>query len=267
MDLIPYEILEIITDSLTYKEVVNLRLVCKYLYYNEYIELIQKYKSRCLTMMVRNINPSTLTQTLNSISPYISYWVIGDCNSTDNNFTRKFITNYFSNRKISGEFHELGQFDGPITANKMIKLSKNKAAYIIFIEPISPEKIIINGSDVINRLNLDYYHGRRRSNIDPLGQIYLEPILFKGSLDWEFKGSIVCPYIDTEGRSNGSFENVYIGNVDNDGDSDGDGNDDNDYDDGSDNSNNSNYYRFILLCDVLIYGYIGYTIYKSYQKT
>ena len=198
MDVFPYEILEKITYFISYKDILNLRLTCRDFYDNVFMKQIQQDKSRCLLMMVRNEKVDILIPFLDSALPYISYWVICDVNSTDNNVTHDLVLNYFKSVKIRGEFHQMGQYKGDKTVTEMMKLAKNKAEYILLLEDYYP----IVSNEITKRLTLDgykyiYHHGNIK---------IAKMILYKSSLNWIFSGgNLYYPEIENE-RSIGLLE-------------------------------------------------------------
>lgn len=195
MDIIPYEILEEVTDFISYKDVLNLRLTCRVFHDSISMKQIQKDKSRCFLMLVRNETVDILIPFLDSILPYISYWVICDANSTDNGVTRDLILNYFQFVGIRGEFHKMGQFRGAETITNIMRLAKNKAKYILFPDDYYP---IINNK-IDKRLTLDGYNIFYHYENIKLAKI----ILYKGSLDWVFSGRGLFYYPITGGREIG----------------------------------------------------------------
>ena len=58
----------------------------------------------CLNMIVKN-EIKIIKRCLDSISDYLDYWVICDTGSTDG--TQKFIKNYFKEKKIKEELHQV----------------------------------------------------------------------------------------------------------------------------------------------------------------
>ncbi len=206
MELIPKDLFGIITQELTHQDIINLRFTCKYLHSHKSLSEIQSEKTRCFVTVVRNVNTVDVGKTLDSISPYITYWVIGDLDSDDDGVTEQFILDYFMEKKIPGEFHQMYNYEGAKTLTKLLNISKGKAAYIMFIEPISPLKLLTNGTEILKKLTFDCYS----ITLLFMDTKYPKQILYKGSLDWVFTGNYVCPYLSTKGKTHDTLRNPIL---------------------------------------------------------
>ena len=69
---------------------------------------------------------------LNSVYKIIDYWVIVDTGSTDN--TKELIKEYFAEKNIPGELHEKEFVNFGINRTHALKLAKNKADYLFFMD-------------------------------------------------------------------------------------------------------------------------------------
>lgn len=83
----------------------------------------------CLSMIVKN-EAHCIEKCLESVKPFIDYWVICDTGSTDN--TEEIIKKCLAD--IPGEIHHHEWEDFSSNRNKALELAKNKADYIFIID-------------------------------------------------------------------------------------------------------------------------------------
>ncbi len=80
----------------------------------------------CLNMIVRD-ESHVITECLDSVSPYIDYWVICDTGSEDD--TAQIIEDYFAARGIPGELHHHEWRDFGFNRSRALDLVRGKARY------------------------------------------------------------------------------------------------------------------------------------------
>lgn len=85
----------------------------------------------CLNMIVKN-ESKIMKRLLDSVYKIIDYWVIVDTGSTDN--TQELIKEYFAEKNIPGELHEKEFVNFGINRTHALKLAKNKADYLFFMD-------------------------------------------------------------------------------------------------------------------------------------
>ena len=85
----------------------------------------------CLNMIVKN-ESKIIKRLLDSVYKIIDYWVIVDTGSTDR--TKEIIKNYFNEKNISGELHEKEFVNFGINRTHALKLAKNKADFLFFMD-------------------------------------------------------------------------------------------------------------------------------------
>jgi len=102
-----------------------------------------KQSTICLNMIVKN-EKDVILRCLQSVYPYIDYWVIVDTGSTDG--TQEIIKDFFKNgqvqdqngktikRDIPGELHERPWVNFSHNRNEALKLAEGKADYVAIID-------------------------------------------------------------------------------------------------------------------------------------
>ena len=83
-------------------------------------------------MIVKNENTDHYRQCLESVSPYIDYYVIADNGSTDG--TQDFIKEFFNEKGIDGEVHDVEWVDFGHNRSEVLAMCDNKAHYILMID-------------------------------------------------------------------------------------------------------------------------------------
>ncbi len=152
----------------------------------------------CLNMIVKN-ESAVIRRCLESVKPFIQYWVIVDTGSTDG--TQDIIKKYM--KDIPGELHEHPWVDFAHNRNIALELAKDKGTYLLLIDAddvLEPTKRF-----VMPVLNKDLYYVVTKIS----GVKYHEVKLVNTQLDWQWKGAlheaIMCP----EAKTHDTLENIY----------------------------------------------------------
>lgn len=85
-----------------------------------------------LCMIVKNENTDHFRDCLESVSPYIDYYVIADNGSTDG--TQDFIKDFFNEKGIPGEVHEVEWVNFGHNRTEAIRFCEGKTHYILMID-------------------------------------------------------------------------------------------------------------------------------------
>lgn len=85
----------------------------------------------CLCMIVKD-EEVDIKRCLDSVAPYIDYWVISDTGSSDN--TMQKIQEIMDGHDVPGELHEHKWEDFSTNRNHVIKLARSKADYLWFMD-------------------------------------------------------------------------------------------------------------------------------------
>ncbi|HSX14039.1 MAG TPA: glycosyltransferase [Chlamydiales bacterium] len=131
----------------------------------------------CLNMIVKNESP-VIRRCLESIRPYIDYWVIVDTGSTDG--TQKIIKNYL--KDIPGELYERPWKNFGFNRSEAFLFAQHKGDYILFID--ADDTLQIEDQQCFSNLIEDLYTMWRGF----VGFSSIHPQLVKGDLPWKFVG-------------------------------------------------------------------------------
>jgi glycosyltransferase involved in cell wall biosynthesis len=133
--------------------------------------------SICLSMIVKN-EAHCITRCLDSVKPYIDYWIICDTGSTDN--TQEIIKEYM--KDIPGELHNKSWVDFSTNRNQALELSKNKADYSLIID--ADDFLVVE--DNFNIKNISELAYNLKFNHGPV--TYQRVQLFHNSVDAKYIG-------------------------------------------------------------------------------
>jgi glycosyltransferase involved in cell wall biosynthesis len=147
-------------------------------------------KTICLNMIVKNETP-VIRRCLESVKPIIDYWVIVDTGSTDG--TQEMIKEYM--KDTPGELHEMPWKNFGYNRNEALKLAKNKADYIIFID--ADEVFAFDDGFKMPELDKDFYY----IITDYSGMRYGRVQLVNNKLNWEWSGVLHETVGSTEAKS------------------------------------------------------------------
>ena len=134
-------------------------------------------------MIVRN-EAHIIRETLDSVAPYISSWVIVDTGSNDG--TQDLIRDHMARRGIAGELHERPWRNFGHNRSEALKLAQGHGDYIWVID--ADDTLV--GTIDFGRLGLGIYQLRQRS---PYG-VFWRPLLFRDGLAVRYEG-VVHEYV------------------------------------------------------------------------
>ena len=161
----------IVTNIVT---VMEINLYTKNFFVIFYIRMM----TLCLNMIVKN-EIKIIKRCLDSISDYLDYWVICDTGSTDG--TQKFIKNYFKEKNIKGELHQVEWVNFGFNRRQSIQKAYRKADYIILLDADFIANIY--DKNFKNKMKEDQYLIKYDKLIE-----YYNIKLVSGNYKWEYEG-------------------------------------------------------------------------------
>ena len=147
--------------------------------------------SVCLNMIVKNESQG-IRECLNSVKPFIQYWIIVDTGSTDE--TMQIIRETMQG--IPGELVQRPWVNFSYNRNEAIELARGKGDYLLLID--ADERLLYEEGFKLPELKKDLYLATVR---DPTGLDFLRPLVLANSRKWEFAGDVHEKLIDQEGVS------------------------------------------------------------------
>lgn len=133
----------------------------------------------CLNMIVKN-EADVVVETLDSVAPYISSWVIVDTGSTDG--TQDVIRKNMARLGISGELHERPWRDFGHNRTEALSLAQGHGDYIWVIDADD----IVVGTPNFSRLSADIY----RMRLGDASFIYWRPQIFRDGVRVRYEGVV-----------------------------------------------------------------------------
>ena len=131
----------------------------------------------CLAMIVKD-EAHCIIRCLESIKPYINYWVICDTGSTDG--TQNVIKEYL--KEIPGELHEKEWSDFSTNRNHALEIAKDKADYSLVID--ADDYLVVQEPGCFNNLNKPCYF----INFEHSSITYSRIQLFKNNIGAHYVG-------------------------------------------------------------------------------
>ena len=146
-------------------------------------------------MIVKNENYPHFKECLESVCPYIDYWVIADNGSTDG--TQQFIKDFFEEKGIPGELHEVEWVDFGHNRTEALRLCDGKAGHCIMIDA---DDRIVGNIKIPNKLVHDGYSLRvKRGDFT-----WWRNQIFRTGVGWKFTGVLheyaECPDLHNAGQ-------------------------------------------------------------------
>ena len=146
-------------------------------------------KTLTLSMIVKN-ETHIITECLESVAPYIDYWIIADNGSTDG--TQQLIKDFFEEKGIPGELHEVEWVNFGHNRTEALKLCDGKADYIFMIDA---DDILVGKPNFDFSDEKDGYALRiKRGDFT-----WWRNQVFKTGLNWGYKG-VLHEYADCEDK-------------------------------------------------------------------
>lgn len=153
----------------------------------------------CLNMIVRN-EAHIVHEALNSLAPYIAYWVIVDTGSDDG--TQDAIREHMSSLGIPGEMHERPWRDFGRNRSEALTLAQGRGEYIWVFDA---DDLLVGVPDFSN-LSADAYEVRYGEGA---GFNYWRKQIFRDGLPFRYEGVVheyfVCDAPYTEARLDGDY--------------------------------------------------------------
>ena len=132
----------------------------------------------CLNMIVKD-EASVIRRCLQSVKPFIDYWVIVDTGSSDG--TQEIIREFMED--VPGELHERSWVNFGVNRNQALQLAKGKSDYLLFIDADEA----LEGAFDKKALSKDYYLVKLRLMRQPL-TTSLRALLIRAKLPWHWRG-------------------------------------------------------------------------------
>ncbi len=134
-----------------------------------------------ITMIVKN-ETKVIKRLLDSIFPFLDYWVISDTGSTDG--TPEMIINYFKQKNIPGELHYVPWKNFGFNRTISIQSTRNKTDFTILCDA----DFIINVNDpnfknVIGKVKSDGHLIKYEGGLD-----YRQNLMVRTACDWKYTG-------------------------------------------------------------------------------
>lgn len=132
-----------------------------------------------LSMIVKNENHDHFKECLDSVVPYIDYWVIADNGSSDG--TQDFIRDYFKEKNIPGELHEVEWKSFGHNRTEALSLCDGKAEYALMIDA---DDRLMGKMQIPNKMDRDGYCLRiKRGDFT-----WWRNQIFKTGIGWKYVG-------------------------------------------------------------------------------
>ncbi|MBS0625624.1 MAG: glycosyltransferase [Verrucomicrobia bacterium] len=153
-------------------------------------------KKICLNMIVKD-ESAVIRRCLESVRPWIDYWVISDTGSTDE--TMQIVQECL--KDVPGELHQRPWVDFATNRNEVLQFSKEKGDYVLFID--ADETLQAAQDFKMPSLEKDYYSAVHRSGETD----FLRVLLINNALNWKWFGAVhetpECPEAKTSERLSG----------------------------------------------------------------
>lgn len=153
----------------------------------------------CLNMIIKD-ESLVIRRCLESVKPFIDYWVIVDTGSTDG--TQEIVREVM--KDLPGELHERPWVDFAYNRNEAISLAKGKGDYLFFID--ADEELIIQPGFKKPLLKDDYYLITRRQEHIAYGHLSI----VNNHLPWQWVGAVHEELICNEAKVGEHLKGVEV---------------------------------------------------------
>jgi glycosyltransferase involved in cell wall biosynthesis len=164
---------------------------------------VQTKKTVALNMIVKN-EKEVIERCLESVLPFINYWVIVDTGSTDG--TQEVIKTFMKKKGIPGELFERPWVNFSHNRNEALQLARPKADYIFITD--ADEYLVYEPGFTPPALDKDYYYMTLTSG----GTKWSKIQLINTKHDWKYEGvlhEVLCPTTDQSVATLEKVHNVY----------------------------------------------------------
>lgn len=142
----------------------------------------------CLTMIVKN-ESHIITEVLQSVLPFIDYYIISDTGSTDN--TKQLISDFFAKHNVKGEIYDDKWEDFGANRSLVLQHARHKVQYAWMIDAddlIRPTEAIKNRDD-LHKILKEGREGYQVGIIDDDSTVfYWRTQIFNLKQDWIYEG-------------------------------------------------------------------------------
>lgn len=139
-------------------------------------QMIKPKPKLALVMIVRN-EARTLPRLLQSVVPYIDYWVITDTGSTDG--TVKLLEEF--KQQVPGEIRHDTWVNFGVNRTKAIQAARGRAEFLLLLD--ADDTLVVKNQDFKQELQGDGYYVRHDGAVD-----FALPRLVSGDRDWKYLG-------------------------------------------------------------------------------
>lgn len=146
----------------------------------------------CLAMIVKN-EEQDIKRCLDSVAPYIDYWVISDTGSEDN--TMPLIQEIMDGHRIKGELHEHKWKDFSSNRNAVLEIARKKADFVWFMD--ADDNFVTEDKKPFRFLDKSQIGYGLKFIIE--GHIFSRTAIVNSKFNWSYKGVLhEVLYLDGE---------------------------------------------------------------------
>jgi glycosyltransferase involved in cell wall biosynthesis len=158
---------------------------------------IPRNKTICLNMIVKDEAP-VIRRCLDSVKPWIDYWIIVDTGSTDG--TQEIIKEFM--KDIPGELYERPWVNFGHNRDEALQLAENTCDYFMFVDA---DQELIHSIDSLN-LDKDCYFCFVQND----GEFSKKILLANARCDWKWNGVLHEALSTTNGKTDETISGAYI---------------------------------------------------------
>jgi glycosyltransferase involved in cell wall biosynthesis len=159
----------------------------------------------CLSMIVKN-EEKDIKRCLESVIPFIDYWVISDTGSTDN--TKKIIQEVMDKHEVPGELHDHDWVDFSTNRNYALDLSREHADFIWCMD--ADDNFSPNGADPLKSLSTDFSMVHMTYLFEETGTTFNRACMLRSDTGIKFKGVLHEVMVAEDGSAWPSTERALL---------------------------------------------------------